>query len=1180
MVVATIKCVVVGDGAVGKTCLLISYTTNKFPSEYVPTVFDNYAVTVMIGDEPYTLGLFDTAGQEDYDRLRPLSYPQTDVFLVCFSVTSPASFENVREKWFPEVHHHCPGVPCLIVGTQVDLREDNAVKDKLSKQRMAPVKKEDGERMARELGAVKYVECSALTQYKLKDVFDEAIVAALEPPASKKEGGERKKAEPSLALNLSPTTNTHRQPLAALPRTSELVCYKFQVLTIGSATSLSDMSSNPRGKRPPPLPTNNPSLSQQRQQLTELPANAQYADHEKRPQYAQNSSNATHQGQRSVGASSVTTPVDPAEIHLPHSGSGKGRNAVTELTNVMEQKIASSSQKSDYGSVTGSSHGSTTRSKRSGRSQQSAVAAQAELEALDELTARGEIESRSERNLFKLTGQIPPTPGNGDLREDEVYIRTVDLRPQCRAANKDEQPALEEASKSPKKKLFQNLRNAFSKSSGTIPSPFSTAVPVLMPSKAAQILGEAERQPQVIEARPIKPALPPVPEVEWPLHSKSMPDFANHDDYHEKGSLRRPRTGDRHSSPSRDGLNKQSSDTRHIIPVVHVKESQESIPPTPPAKDTPPYPRTGSPLRRVGPAHDLRQSYDAEIEGNMLVEIPDLGRSAPSTPEVVSESDPDSPSKFIPYHAETYERLTDEEPASRFPARNDSLNRAEDKRNDCLKQMELSVPSEGKRSALVDGSHLKRPQLPPLGSKSDNGPSGIREQKSFSPLKPHFYSPKHPPALGFRKGETPSKNTDKGRLLYTIPSESPSPQNSPDNPRTGVNPMVFQGDPRDTDPDSPNALELERQQKLAREEDMQHDTTITKRVMQELRINNQPNSTPQSENHDGPPHTDDSCSRLTDMLHAVSPNLSHSDFRPLCPSAVPSPLHKAPAPMHPAHAPMAMNGSFGPLPHPLPRPVPTRSIDDHFYMTNEHLDVVGKTTWDLLDSFHKQNKDLSQVKHNHSTELINKRFDQVKLELDAVKQDTTHLRQGMSCVDGIAAKQDHIHATLDALKASVKEAIPNTLAEQSAKMASMEAEIKEMKQMIQALQKASEQKAAEDRTSQRYSASGQHSSPNRGQAQGFVGNHGSGSELGNVHDHRSMMTGMDGQGDGRLGYQNGHQWTVRPGYLGRNNKEDRPAYPTNPYHYNAGYPGTYSSCSYSPGSSDQNYPFNNHGQAK
>ncbi|KAJ1954063.1 GTPase Cdc42, partial [Dispira parvispora] len=168
------------------TCLLISYTTNKFPSEYVPTVFDNYAVTVMIGDEPYTLGLFDTAGQEDYDRLRPLSYPQTDVFLVCFSVTSPASFENVREKWVPEVHHHCPGVPCLIVGTQIDLRDDVMVIEKLARQRQRPISEDMGRELAVRLGAVKYVECSALTQKGLKNVFDEAIVAALTPPVVKK----------------------------------------------------------------------------------------------------------------------------------------------------------------------------------------------------------------------------------------------------------------------------------------------------------------------------------------------------------------------------------------------------------------------------------------------------------------------------------------------------------------------------------------------------------------------------------------------------------------------------------------------------------------------------------------------------------------------------------------------------------------------------------------------------------------------------------------------------------------------------------------------------------------------------------------------------------------------------------------------------------------------------------
>ncbi|KAI2571538.1 RHOJ isoform 1 [Pan troglodytes] len=81
-----LKCVVVGDGAVGKTCLLMSYANDAFPEEYVPTVFDHYAVTVTVGGKQHLLGLYDTAGQEDYNQLRPLSYPNTDVFLICFSV--------------------------------------------------------------------------------------------------------------------------------------------------------------------------------------------------------------------------------------------------------------------------------------------------------------------------------------------------------------------------------------------------------------------------------------------------------------------------------------------------------------------------------------------------------------------------------------------------------------------------------------------------------------------------------------------------------------------------------------------------------------------------------------------------------------------------------------------------------------------------------------------------------------------------------------------------------------------------------------------------------------------------------------------------------------------------------------------------------------------------------------
>ncbi|XP_070561246.1 cdc42 homolog [Ptychodera flava] len=174
------KCLVVGDGAVGKTCMLISYATNRFPVDHIPTVFDNYAVSITTAGKHRTLQLFDTAGQEEYDRLRILFYPMTDIFLVCFSVMSPSSLENVYEKWIPEIKLYNPNTPFLLVGLQIDLRRNDYGKQS-AKGVDKPVTHAQGLRAAKELGAELYVECSALTQEGLKNVFDEAILCTLNP---------------------------------------------------------------------------------------------------------------------------------------------------------------------------------------------------------------------------------------------------------------------------------------------------------------------------------------------------------------------------------------------------------------------------------------------------------------------------------------------------------------------------------------------------------------------------------------------------------------------------------------------------------------------------------------------------------------------------------------------------------------------------------------------------------------------------------------------------------------------------------------------------------------------------------------------------------------------------------------------------------------------------------------
>ncbi|KAL0227548.1 hypothetical protein RCL1_003692 [Eukaryota sp. TZLM3-RCL] len=185
---AHVKCVVIGDGAVGKTSLLWTYGENVFPEEHVPTVFDNYMAQTDVDGRTVILALWDTAGQEEYDRLRPLSYPGAHVFVICFSVDNPTSYHNVKQKWAVEVRHHAPNVPIVLVATKTDLRHDQRTIDELKVRGETPIDTTMGMALMNQIGAVDYVECSAKRSENVKTVFDKAIHTVFKPP-KKTSGG-------------------------------------------------------------------------------------------------------------------------------------------------------------------------------------------------------------------------------------------------------------------------------------------------------------------------------------------------------------------------------------------------------------------------------------------------------------------------------------------------------------------------------------------------------------------------------------------------------------------------------------------------------------------------------------------------------------------------------------------------------------------------------------------------------------------------------------------------------------------------------------------------------------------------------------------------------------------------------------------------------------------------------
>jgi Rho family protein len=172
------KLVIVGDGACGKTSLLSTFALGEFPKEYQPTVFDNYVAEIRLDEKPIQLALWDTAGQEEYERLRPMSYSKSHVILIAFAIDTPDSLENVTTKWIEEVRNICgPTIPVILVGCKADLRHTDPSNTPDNPPQW--VTREQGERVANAIGARAYKECSALKIEGVDEVFETATRASM-----------------------------------------------------------------------------------------------------------------------------------------------------------------------------------------------------------------------------------------------------------------------------------------------------------------------------------------------------------------------------------------------------------------------------------------------------------------------------------------------------------------------------------------------------------------------------------------------------------------------------------------------------------------------------------------------------------------------------------------------------------------------------------------------------------------------------------------------------------------------------------------------------------------------------------------------------------------------------------------------------------------------------------------
>ena len=189
------KAIVLGDSCCGKSALIQRFVNKKFSIHHIPTTFQTcFSPWITVKAEKdmgqnvrMELALWDTPGCDELSFLRQLSYPDKDVALVCFSISDPESFQNVKKRWIPELNHYSPGTPVVLVGLKKDLRKNKSIVSTLMETHMQgcrPISTRDAEKLSQDIGACAYIECSARSGKNVSKVFYEASKVCLSKTAT------------------------------------------------------------------------------------------------------------------------------------------------------------------------------------------------------------------------------------------------------------------------------------------------------------------------------------------------------------------------------------------------------------------------------------------------------------------------------------------------------------------------------------------------------------------------------------------------------------------------------------------------------------------------------------------------------------------------------------------------------------------------------------------------------------------------------------------------------------------------------------------------------------------------------------------------------------------------------------------------------------------------------------